>query len=207
MKTFKFLLVALLMAGTLAFKGAEKAQITTFMVDTEQSEIKWNGKKVTGEHFGNINLASGSLIWNNDQISGGEFVIDMSSITCSDLTDAGTNAKLVNHLKSDDFFGVEKFPNAKFVITSINKDQDDTYNVTGDLTIKENTNEISFPAQINMQDKKLNATANITIDRSKYDVRYGSGSFFDNLGDKMIYDDFTLDLNLVASVPSESASK
>jgi len=207
MKTFKFLLVALLMAGTLAFKGAEKAQITTFMVDTEQSEIKWNGKKVTGEHFGNINLASGSLIWNNDQISGGEFVIDMSSITCSDLTDAGTNAKLVNHLKSDDFFGVEKFPNAKFVITSINKDQDDTYNVTGDLTIKENTNEISFPAQINMQDKKLNATANITIDRSKYDVRYGSGSFFDNLGDKMIYDDFNLDLNLVASVPSESASK
>ncbi|EAQ47966.1 MULTISPECIES: YceI family protein [Leeuwenhoekiella] len=159
-------------------------------VSVKSSSITWVGKKVTGKHSGTIDLKDGFFEMENGNITGGEFVIDMNSIACTDL-EGDSKGQLEGHLKSDDFFGVENHPTAKLVITNAVKDGN-SYTVTGDLTIKETTEPISF----DLQQAGDNFTTTLTIDRSKYNVRYGSGSFFDNLGDKTIYDDFTLDINL-----------
>jgi polyisoprenoid-binding protein YceI len=120
-----------------------------------------------------------------------------------DLTDADYNAKLTNHLKSDDFFSVEKNPKAVFKITKAApiahaKTGENNYTITGDLTIKGITNSLTFPAKVNISGSQADATAKFDIDRTKYDVKFRSGKFFENLGDKMIYDNFTIDLKLVA---------
>lgn len=169
-----------------------------YKVDNNQSKITWLGKKVTGEHTGGINLADGKFITNGKSIQGGTFTIDMTSITNTDLTDAEYNKKLVGHLKSDDFFGTEKFPKATLVLTKVTPKGKDQYNVQGNLTIKGITNPIEFPATIQNGGDKITAKAKIIVNRAKYDVRYGSGSFFDNLGDKTIDDNFELNVNLVA---------
>ncbi len=160
-------------------------------VMVKDSSITWVGKKVTGKHNGTINLESGYFNMNGDQIVGGEFVIDMTSITVVDLQAGKGKEKLEGHLKSDDFFGVANHPTAKLEVTKATKNGD-TYTVMGNLTIKNITNPITF--ELNKNGNK--ATAEVVIDRSKFDVRYGSGSFFDNLGDKTIYDDFNLTVNL-----------
>lgn len=171
---------------TLAFTEVKKE------IDTSASTVTWKGEKVTGSHHGTINLESGHLLMEDDKIIGGEFVMDMSSITVTDL-EGESKGKLEGHLKSEDFFGIEKHPNAKLVITSAAKKGDGTYGIVGDLTIKKETHPITFDLQL--QDDNT-ATTELTIDRSKYNVRYGSGSFFDNLGDKTIYDNFDLDVKL-----------
>jgi polyisoprenoid-binding protein YceI len=170
-------------------------------VDSAMSTIGWLGKKVTGQHTGTINLKSGELKLVDGNIVGGSFEIDMTSIINEDLKDAEWNAKLVGHLKSDDFFSVGKFPVAGFKITevkAVNKDGNN-YHIKGELTIKGITNKIEFPAKVEKGKAGLTAVAQIVVDRAKFDVRYGSGSFFENLGDKLIYDDFTLDVKLVAA--------
>lgn len=165
------------------------------LVDASKSEITWLGEKVTGEHRGTIDLKEGSLKIKGGELTGGSFTIDMTTITNTDQ-EGEYKGKLEGHLKSDDFFGVAKHPTASLSITKIAKNGD-SYSITADLTIKGITNSIQFKAQ--MVDLKgfYNINATIVIDRSKYDVRYGSGSFFDNLGDKTIYDDFTLTVKLV----------
>lgn len=169
-------------------------------VDTKKSTFKWHGEKVTGEHFGTIDLKEGILVWKNNKITGGKMIIDMTSITNTDIEDAGYNAKLVGHLKSDDFFGVEKYPTAKLEIKSSDAFKDNKATVKAELTIKGITHPIEFEAQ-----KQNNwFMAEIVVDRSKYDVRYGSGSFFDNLGDKTIYDDFTLTVK-IATMSEDTA--
>ncbi|MCJ8165355.1 YceI family protein [Pontibacter sp. E15-1] len=175
----------------------------TYNVVTEKSEVSWNGKKVTGEHSGNINLQSGELTVAGEQLTGGTLVMDMTSISNSDITSAEDKQKLEGHLKSDDFFGVENHPTAKFEITSAAPIAgaaagEPNYTVTGNLTIKGKTNAVTFPATINMADGMVNAKADVTVDRTKYDIRYGSNSFFDNLGDKAINDEFTVAFDLTA---------
>lgn len=160
----------------------------TYNADVKKSMLSWHGKKVTGEHIGNINLKEGQLELKDGKIVKGKFIIDMTSITNSDLKDAGYNQKLVNHLKSDDFFGVAKHPEAKIEILKSTPFTNNEASVDGNLTIKNITHPISFKAKREGQAY----TAVIVVDRSKYDVRYGSGSFFDNLGDNMIYDEFTM---------------
>lgn len=164
-----------------------------FEANTTKSELKWTGKKVTGEHWGFIVLKDGKLNIKNNKIVSGEFNIDMNSINCKDLTDESWNQKLVGHLKSDDFFGVAKFPTAKLVINESQAFNKDEAVVTGKLTIKGITHPLTFTAKRNGNTYE----STITIDRSKYDIRYGSGKFFDNLGDNMIYDEFTLEVKLV----------
>lgn len=203
----KVLILFLSVLTLAAFAPKEIQDVTSYLVKPEQSQIKWHGKKVTGEHFGLIKLQDGTLEMDGETLIGGNFSLDMQSITCTDLKDPGTNQKLVGHLKSDDFFGVEKYPVSSFTIKKAEKKGPDQYHLTGDLTIKGITHEISFPAQVEMSQGKLKAQAEVNVDRSKYDVRYGSKSFFDNLGDKMIYDDFTLMINLVAEDNSLSRSK
>jgi polyisoprenoid-binding protein YceI len=162
-------------------------------VNVTKSELKWTGKKVTGEHHGKINLKEGSLTINKQKIVSGNFVIDMNSITDEDLPAGEWNDKLVGHLKSDDFFGVQTYPEAVLVITESTPFENGKAKVKANLTIKGITNPVEFEAT----KADNNYSAIITVDRSLYNVRYGSGKFFENLGDKTIYDNFTLDVTLV----------
>ena len=132
-----------------------------------------------------------------DQLTGGSFVIDMTSIACTDLK-GETAGKLEGHLKSDDFFGVNNFPTATFNITQVvSRGTAGSYKITGDLTLKETTKPVRFNVQITEEDGQKIATGDVSIDRSDFNVRYGSGSFFDNLGDNTIYDEFDLSIRLV----------
>ena len=197
MKSLKHLASVALMALVLA-SFTLPVKTTSYNVDTTQSKVVWTGRKVTGEHTGTIQIKEGNLEVDGSKLQGGSFVIDMNSITNSDL-EGEYKGKLEGHLKSDDFFGVATHPTAQFVITMAKAKKDGQYDITGDLTIKNITHEITFPATVKVEDTQVTADAKITIDRSKYDVRYGSGSFFDNLGDKTIYDDFDLQVNLIAN--------
>lgn len=196
----KQILFTALSIVAIAFSAFTTKEVSSTMsVNVAESKVVWLGKKVTGEHTGHINLASGNLEINDGKLSGGNFTVDMTSITNTDIENEEYNGKLVGHLKSDDFFGVEKFPTATFVIKNVKSQTATKYNVKGDITIKGITQSIEFPVEISVMDSKAVASASITIDRSKFDVKYGSGSFFDGLGDKMIYDDFTLSVTLVAN--------
>jgi polyisoprenoid-binding protein YceI len=194
--SFGFL--AMIAFAAFSFVDRDSKSVTTYKVDTQKSAIVWTGKKVTGAHTGNISLSKGTITADGKTIKGGTFEIDMNSITVTDLKDSTYNKKLVGHLKNDDFFGVEKHPKATFVITKVTPKTGNEYDVTGKLTIKGITHDVSFPATITTTANSLTAIAKIAVDRTKYDIKYGSGSFFDNLGDKAIDNDFTLDLNLVA---------
>lgn len=188
------------------------AEGQTYNVVAEQSEVNWVGRKVGGEHTGNIELQNGELVVANDQLVGGTLVIDMNTISNTDITAAEDNQKLVGHLKSDDFFGVEKYPTATFEITNVTPVEnaaagEATHNVTGNLTIKEKTEQVSFPAVVNVSNGTATAKADVTVDRSKFDVRYGSNSFFDNLGDKAIEDNFTITFDVTAQEASNATAQ
>ncbi len=177
-----------------AFFSGEAKELA---VNTKASTIVWTGSKVVGNsHTGTLQLTSGSLDISNGKLKGGSFVVDMNSLTDTDLT-GEWKGKLEGHLKSDDFFGVETYPTAEFKITKAKSTGDGSYDVTGDITIKGKTESISFTTSLTEAGGGYEAAATITVDRSKFDVRYGSGSFFDNLGDKAISDDFTLEVKLV----------
>ena len=163
-----------------------------FIVNNEKSTIYWLGKKITGEHSGYINIVKGKMLIDNNQIIDGNFVIDMNSMTCTDIEDASLNKKLLEHLKSDDFFSTEKYPNSTLEIISSTIFSNNKSKVTGRLTIKGKTEPIVFEVLRNNNNYK----AELNIDRSKYDVRYGSTSFFDSLGNRAIDDIFTLKIDL-----------
>lgn len=184
-KTTKIATLFVLALGLMSFTALKE-----MTVDISKSTVTWKGYKVTGQHEGTINLKSGVLMFDGKTLTGGKFVMDMASINTTDL-EGDYKGKLDGHLKSPDFFGVEKHPTAKFEITKAVK-KGDVYTVTGDLTIKAITNPVTFDMTINGN----TASASLKIDRAKYDVKYGSGSFFDNLGDKTIYDEFDLNVNL-----------
>lgn len=202
MKKVFLLLLAGLLAGSNAIAdgpGDIKAADKTLKVDTKSSKVSWGAKKVTGTHAGDIPLSSGSLIVDGDKLKGGTFVFDVKNLSVTDIKDAEMNGKLTGHLKSPDFFSVEKHPEAKFVITSVTPKSAGIYDVTGKLTIKGITDNVTFPATVKSDAKKVTADAKITVDRTKYDIKFRSANFFENLGDKAIDNDFTLDVNLVAN--------
>lgn len=165
----------------------------TFNLKPNQVKLKWTAKKVGGSHYGYIKLKEGLLVLDNHQIKSGIFTFDMKSIKNADIESKKYKKKLIGHLRSDDFFSVEKFPTATLNITESTPFENNEALVKGDLTIKGITHPIEFKAKY--IDHKMNAK--ITIDRSKYNVKYGSKSFFKNLGDKLIYDDFTMDITLI----------
>ena len=170
-----------------------------FKVDTKASTIKWTAEKVTGGHWGHIDLKSGKLILKDGKLADGEFVTDMTTIAVKDLEPGEYNTKLLNHLKSDDFFSVAKHKEAKYDIRVIKDLGNNKIKVTGDLTIKGIKKQVTFTADYKIENNQIIANAEMIVDRSKFDIRYGSGSFFDNLGDKTIYDEFTLNIKLVAN--------
>jgi polyisoprenoid-binding protein YceI len=197
MKTMKSFLFALVAVLGLSFSASAQGK---YVADASKSSLQWLGKKVAGEHSGGLSLGSGSFEIKGSKLVGGKFEIDMNSITVTDIKEADMAQKLVGHLKSDDFFGVAKFPKATFVIKSSEVISTKSITVKGQLTIKNVTQPIEFKALFKKTAEGYNIYANIIVDRSKFGVRYGSGSFFDDMGDKMIYDEFELKLNLVATL-------
>jgi polyisoprenoid-binding protein YceI len=167
----------------------------SYKIDSQKSKITWLGKKVTGQHTGTIALSEGTFTTKGKKITSGNFVIDMSA-----LKDDGASQRLEDHLKSDDFFSTAKFPKATFVTSSIESKGGDQYTVKGNLTIKGITNPIEFPATIQISKDQVTAKAKIVVDRTKFDIKFRSGNFFENLGDKAIEDNFELNVDLVGSV-------
>jgi polyisoprenoid-binding protein YceI len=181
-----------------AFSFFEKSAPAT--VNKTESTISWNAKKVTGEHYGKVPLQDAQLDYSNGKITGGSFTMDMVNLTVEDITDANSNKRLADHLRSDDFFSVEKFNTSTFKITEAKSSNGKDYTITGTLTIKGISNTVTFPATVSVEKGKIVANADITFDRTKYEIKYRSGNYFENLADKMIYDDVTLKVKLVASV-------
>jgi polyisoprenoid-binding protein YceI len=185
MKNLKTIAIALLVVvSTVATAQLKK-------VDATKSTITWIGKKVTGQHNGTVALKEGSLIFKGKKLTGGNFTVDMTTLTSTDLT-GDYLGKLNGHLKSEDFFGTEKFTTSKLVFKKIAAKANGVYTVTADLTIKDVTAPVTFDITV----KGTTATTTFKIDRTKYGIKYGSGSFFDNLGDKTINDDFELTVAL-----------
>jgi polyisoprenoid-binding protein YceI len=171
----------------------------TITLNATNTTLTWRAEKVTGKHHGKISVAKGNIAVTKGNITGGTIEIDMTSMTCEDL-EGEWNQKLIGHLKSDDFFSVEKFKTSNFVIkstTPLKSDKDgNTHTISGIMTIKGISQNISFPAKISLNGNALSATGTAVIDRSKFDIRYGSKSFFDNLGDKVIYDEFKVEISI-----------
>lgn len=178
-----------------AFTGKDN---TTLKVNTEKTQLRWFASKVTGKHEGSVKLVSGNLITDGKVLTGGNFEIDMNSITCTDLTDAATNSSFINHMKSDDFFSVAKHKTSRFEIVKVTPKGGENVEITGNMIIKGISQEITFPATVSMKGKTATARARITLDRTRWDIRFRSGKFFQDLGDKLIEDDFILELNLTA---------
>jgi polyisoprenoid-binding protein YceI len=200
----KSILLSLALALFINFSLMAQQRIVA--VDKENSSIQWIGKKVTGGHDGHIELLEGSLELTKGTITGGSFVMDMTSITVDDIENENYNAKLVKHLKDDDFFGVDQFPSASLIIKGAQKvtsnkigddaktTQVDQYKITADISIKGITKEITNDAELmNFNDNTMKASSEIIIDRSEFGIHYGSDK---NLGDKMIYNNFTLKVDL-----------
>ena len=162
-------------------------------VDTNKSTVEWHGKKIGGKHDGYIQIKSGTFELEDDRIVSGNFVVDMTSIANSDLKDEGSRHKLVSHLKSDDFFGVEAHPTASFEVFQSTEFIGGKAILTGDITIKGKTERITFEVEQTGNE----FSAELQIDRSKFDVRYGSKSFFNDLSNRAIDDIFTLNVKLL----------
>jgi polyisoprenoid-binding protein YceI len=186
MKNLKSIALAFVVAlSTLAVTAQTKK------VDVANSSIKWVGKKVTGEHTGTVAIKSGTLVFKKNVLTGGTFTVDMTTLTSTDLTGEYLG-KLNGHLKSDDFFGTEKYPTSTLVFKTIAAKGNGVYTVTADLTIKAKTNPVTFDLTV----KGNTASTTFNVDRTKYDIKYNSKSFFESIGDKAIYDEFELAVNL-----------
>jgi polyisoprenoid-binding protein YceI len=177
-----------------------QAQTQKYLADIRQSDIIWTGKKVTGEHTGTLKVKSGNFTVENGMITKGEFIVDMTSLICTDIKDAGTNASLVGHLKSPDFFDVEQYPEARLEILSSAKADGIFYEAKASLTIKGITLPYTFKYAFKDENGVFAAMSTMQIDRSKYNVQYGSESFFKNLGDKVIYDNFDLQVKVIGKL-------
>lgn len=184
--------------------GEKPENAETFTIDPVKSTVAWIGTKVTGQHDGTIGLSSGELYLVDDQLVGGNIIMNMEEITVLDLEDPETNARLTGHLKSPDFFSVDSFPLANFEMAQLVKMEEamagePNYTISGNLTIKDITHGITFPAYVSIEEDMLTANADFDLDRTLWDVRFGSGRFFDDLGDNLIHDNFNIKLDIVAS--------
>jgi len=211
----KFLMPALLGAALLAAPAAfahvaptapahatAKAPVT-YKLQPQLSTLGWEGKAVTHGHNGTMQFTSGDLLVNGSQVVGGTVTVDMKTLKATDITDADNHAKFVGHMTSDDFFGVAKYPTSTFKITSVKpiagaKADGDNATITGDMTIKGVTQSVSFPAKVGVKNGTAAASGKVTIDRTKFGLKYGSKTFFDSIGDKAINDTFDLTFNVIA---------
>lgn len=182
---------------------------TIFEISPEDSKITWRGKKVAYDHIGDIDMASGEIAVDGENVVAGNFEIDMSTLTNTDLEDPEKKGQLEGHLKSEDFFNVEQFPTSSFTITGVEAVQEEgaTHHISGNLMIKGNTKQITFPANVKIEGDKLMAESSFTIDRTMWDLEYSSGSVFTDLvADKIISDDMNFYIYLAAEAETTTAS-
>ena len=181
------IITTILIFTTLSINAQEK------LLNIESSVIRWYGEEITGkQHYGDLKFSSGNIQINNKIVSSGNFIVNMNSLTVEDLSGGGKK-RLEGHLRSSAFFGVSDHPQASLNIYSMVDVDGDSQILNGELTIKGITHQINFSIKLNSEN---NATAMLVFDRSKYDVRFRSGSFFDELGDKLILDDIKLEVAL-----------
>lgn len=173
--------------GSLNLNAADK--IEKYKVNLEKSEITWGGSKIGGRHEGTIKITSGTITLKNGYLMDAEIIVDANSITNTDLKDPNLNKKLVDHLKSAEFFDVANFPEIKFKMTKPDRRLDQDYFVRGNLTIKNLTSEIKVPMSLRIDGKQLFSTMSFTFDRTKYNMKYNSKKFTPNIGENMIYDE------------------
>jgi polyisoprenoid-binding protein YceI len=215
MKTLKYLSLALFVAIAFASCGDSAKTTTandadsvatpgsaaaTYKVDIATSELRWYGKKMAYGHGGLVNITQGSLSLENGNISAGNFTVDMNTIRETGNDDAGSAAKLEGHLKSEDFFMVEKYPTSKFEVTASTPAKTDTttHTIKGNLTIKDVTKNIEFPANVVVDGNNLTANASFSINRNDWGVVYGSG-LSGAIGDKIISDNIDYKVTLKAT--------
>lgn len=219
--TVFIVLVALVIVGFLVFRNSKSSPTTQDQIsdsalsdistkdenidgskefNLEKSEANWTGSKkliTTWIDKGTIKIKSGNALFDNGALVGGMVVFDMKSIVAVSTGKGDGQDKLSEHLRSDDFFGVEKYPEAKFVITSAEHVAGDTYMLTGDLTVKQTTAPATFPVEVVTTNGIVAIEGTATIDRTIYDVRFGSEKFFEGLGDNIVNDEFTLNFKVV----------
>ena len=206
----KFLIPAILILFIVSCEKSSKKKINTslpkptlslssgdYVMDNDNSSIKWTGRELsTKSHYGSLQMKNGSLTVNTDGTINGMIKIDMTTIDCEDLQ-GRSKASLERHLRSDDFFSVESHPIATLTFKSeggIGAGNKLAFN--GDLEIKGISHPISFESELKSVDTKVSALVDMTFDRSKYNVRFRSGTFFQNLGDKLIYDDIEISVDI-----------
>jgi polyisoprenoid-binding protein YceI len=204
-KTVALAAIALFSFTAFAGKPAKTKKTTedTYKVSAEKSTFKWKAKKVTGEHSGEAKFSTGTIVINGKNLVGGTIEVDMTTINATDLQ-GEYQGKLNGHLKGDDFFAVEKFKTATLKIKSASTIKDaiigsNNYNVTADLTIKGITKEVTFPAMVVVSKEQVITKAEFDIDRTNFDIKYGSGKFFEGIGDKAIMDNFSINVRLIAT--------
>lgn len=192
MRMKKHITALCLISGVFILSAFRPLKDDLFKVDTEKSTINWSAKKVGGGHTGTVKISNGSLVYSGKALKGGSFLMDMSSITSD-------NARVTNHLKSDDFFSSVKNPTSKFEIVKVSSTGKDRVSINGNLSIKGITHPLTFQATVKQQNNVVIAVANgIRIDRTKYDIKFRSKTFFGDIGDKAIDDEFELNINLTA---------
>ena len=188
--------------GLLFFAGVS-AVVESKALNTGSSSIQWKAEKVTGSHMGTINVKSGNVIVEEGKVTGGEIVMDMNSIKVTDIADEDTNKKLVGHLKSKDFFDVAGHSEAVFKITKVtyvdHKPGNENAQVIGNLTIKGITKNSTFAAHVTNDNGVASVKGKMVFNRTMWDIKYGSGRFFDNLGDRMIYDDIKINFDVTTA--------
>lgn len=204
MKKINLSLMVLLLVSAFSFKACkqdtsveeetiveeivEEKLSGSFIADEANSSFTWLGRKVTGEHFGSIAIVDAKFTLENGVLLSGKAVASVKSITVEDIEDAEMNAKLLGHLNSEDFFNTEEFPEAHLEITG----KSENGSAVGMLTIKGISNPVEFSYNVEKTANGAVLTGNIVVDRTLYDIKYGSGKFFEDLGDKTIYDEFDL---------------
>ncbi len=182
------------------------AEAVKYNVNTEESVIDWTGSKPTGKHTGTIKISEGEFAVKNDSVESGKFTLDMNSITVTDLESGNGKEDLEGHLKglgkeetADHFFNVNKYPTGTFEITGITQEEGKTM-VEGNLTLKETTKNIKFPATITVTPEAVTLVSeSFKIDRTLWKVNYSSKSIFDNLGDKYVDDEIEIKVNVKAA--------
>lgn len=181
------------------------AMATSYNVDVQESKINWVGSKPAGEHNGEVSLSEGTLKVSDKKVEGGNIVIDMTSIDVQDL-EGDDKKKLEDHLmgysngKEDHFFNASKYPEAKFEITGL-EEKDGKTMLSGNLTLKETSKNISFPVKVSMNesDNSVMLTSDeIVLDRTEWGIKFMSKSFVENLGDNFVSDQMKISFDLKA---------
>ncbi|HYG20680.1 MAG TPA: YceI family protein [Ohtaekwangia sp.] len=202
MKKTVLLSAVVLLASAFSAKSPSNV---TYKVDVEKSTILWAGYALFSfnEHSGNLKMDNGEIRAENGLITAGNFKIDMTSLKNLDMKGGDGAAMIEDHLKGDDFFAVAKYPKAHFEIIKSEMIKDaqpgnPNMEITGMLTIKDVKNQVTFPATVSVTDASLTAHARFKFDRTKWNVKYNSGRFFD-IGDNAISDAVGIELNIIAS--------